>query len=126
ADRGPRGVLARAGPQGTGDRERGPGGPRRLLQRQVPGRALLVRLPGLPRPGGPRQGRAPAAAGTHRRGTLRGDAAPPGAVHRRDRHPPPGRQVLQRLSLLGLACSRGWLGSMASSAPWLVRFGLVA
>ena len=61
AHRGPRGVLARAGAQGTWHRERGPGRPRRLLQRQVPGRALLDRLPRLPGPGRPRQDR-PAAA----------------------------------------------------------------
>ena len=46
---------------GTRHRRRGPGRPRRLLQRQVPGRPVLDRLPGLPGPGRPGQDR-PAAA----------------------------------------------------------------
>ena len=37
------------------------------------------------------------AAGAHRRRAVGGDAAPPRAVHRRHRHPPPGRPLLQRL-----------------------------
>ena len=65
---------------------------------EVPRRPLLARLRRLPRPGGPRQDRRPAGAGADRRPALRGVPAPPRAVHRRDRHPPPRGEVLQRPS----------------------------
>ena len=74
-------------------RQRGPGRPRRLLQRQVPGRALLDGLSRLPRPRRPGQDRPAARAGADRRRAVRGDAAASRAVHRRDRHPSPGRRV---------------------------------
>ena len=50
---------------------------------------VLVRLPGLPGSGGPRQDRGAADAGADRRDPVRGAAVAPGAVHRRaDRAPP--------------------------------------
>ena len=56
ADRGAGRALARAGPGGARVRRRGPRRRRGLLQARLPRRALLVRLPGLPRPGGPAAG----------------------------------------------------------------------
>ena len=66
------------------------------VRAEVPGRPLLPRLPRLPRPGGPGEDRRAAGAGADRRRALRGVPAAPRAVHRRDRHPPPGGEVLQR------------------------------
>ena len=70
----------------------------RTCSRQVPRRPLLARLRRLPRPGGPGEDRRAARARADRRPALRGVPAPPRAVHRRDRHPPPRGQVLQRLT----------------------------
>lgn len=84
------------------------GGPRRdrgHVRAEVPRRALLARLRGLPQPGGPRQDRGPAAARTDRRPPLRGVPAAPGAVHRRHRDPPPGGEVLQRTVTAPTRCA---------------------
>ena len=51
----------------------------------LPRRALLVRLPRLPRPGGPRQDGRAARAGADRRQAVRGVPAAPRAVDRRAR-----------------------------------------
>ena len=69
------------------------GGP---VRAGLPGLALLLRLPGLPRPRGPGQAVRAARARADRRRALRGVPAPPRAVHLRHRRAPPGGQVLQR------------------------------
>ncbi len=74
----------------------------------VPGRALLARLPGMPQPRGPGTHRPAARAGAHRRTAVRGVPAAPGAVDRRDHHPPPGGGLLQR-------------GLRSVPVPWYVR-----
>ena len=97
AHRGAGGVLARAGAAGAGHRGRGPGGAGGVLRRALPGRAVLDRLPRLPGPGRSGQDRKAARPGADRRGAVGGDAAAPGAVHRRDRRAPPAGEVLLRL-----------------------------
>ena len=67
-----------------------------MLRAQATAAPLLLRLPGLPRPGGPRQDRRAARAGADRRRAVRGVPAAPRAVDRRDRRPPPRGEVLQR------------------------------
>ena len=78
-----------------------------VLRAALPRRALLARLPGLPGPGGPGQDRRAARPRADRRRAVGGVPAPPGAVHRRDRRPPPRGEVLQRLGCLGDGCTRG-------------------
>ena len=81
----------------------GDGGQPDLADDPAPGLprvALLLRLPGLPGPRGPRRSWCELLdAGAHRRLAVRGAPAAPRAVDRRARRPPPGGQVLQcRLS----------------------------
>ena len=72
-----------------------------LLPPAVPGRALLVGLPGLPRPRGQRQG-ASTSLGADRIGVEvsedDGVPDPPRADHRRHHLPPPAGQVLRGLT----------------------------
>ena len=67
-------------------------------QGRIPRLPVLVRLPGLSRPGRPGQGRAAAAAGTDRGEPVRGVPARPRAVHRRADRPSPRGKVFQHLS----------------------------
>ncbi|CAG6396802.1 HAD family hydrolase [Actinacidiphila cocklensis] len=96
ARRGAGRVLARQGALRAGLRGRGPGRRGGHVRAEVPRCALLAGLRGLPRPGGPGQDRRAAGAGADRREAVGGVPAAPGAVHRRDRHPPPRGEVLQR------------------------------
>ena len=97
-------VLAPPHPGGVGLRRRGRPDARRPVQAAVPGVALLLGLPRLPRPRRPGQGRRPPRDRTHRRDRLRGVPAPPRAVHLGDHRPPPRGQVLHpRLKPAGSA-----------------------
>jgi 5-methyltetrahydrofolate--homocysteine methyltransferase len=98
AHRVPRRVLALPRPRGARLRSRGPRRPRRHVQGRLPRRPVLPRLPGLPRHGGPPQGDGAAARRARRRRALRRAPAAPRAVDRRDRVPPPGREVLLGVS----------------------------
>ena len=73
---------------------------------RLPGLPVLLRLPGLPGPGGPGRGDAAAAAGPDRGRAVRGVPAGPGAVHRRDDRASPGSQVLQHLTRGAAASAR--------------------
>ena len=108
--------MAPPHPGGVGVRRRGRPDGGGLVPPAVPGRPLLVGLPGVPGPRGQRQGRGAARRGGDRRGGERGKlvAVPPRADHLRDHLPPPPSQVLRRasgglVSALGQAavsCSR--------------------
>ncbi len=82
------------------------------VRAEVPRRAVLAGLRGLPRPGGPGEDRRPAGARADRREAVGGVPAAPGAVHRRHRHPPPGGEVLQR-ALTGAPRRAGRCGTFA-------------
>ena len=86
-------------PRGARVRRRGRPDPDRPVPPAVPGRALLVGLPGLPRPDRQRQGRGAAGRGPHRRHGQRGVPAQPRADDRRHHLPPPRGQVLRRVTL---------------------------
>src|SRR5690606_26436080 len=79
-------------------RRGGPGRHRGHPRRAVPGLPLLVRLPGLPEPGGPAAALRAARPVADRRLALGGVPAPPRAVHLRADRPPPGGEVLQGLT----------------------------
>ena len=64
----------------------------------VPRVALLVGLPGVPRPRRPGEGRRAARDRPHRRGAHRGVPPRARAVDLGDRRPPPRGQVLRRLT----------------------------
>ena len=87
-------------------RERSQGG-RGLFQARISRRALLLRIRSLPGSRGPHQTRSPARTGTDRCQTVGGAPAPPRAVDRRIRAPPPGSQVLQcmRTTISSVSCS---------------------
>src|SRR5206468_12684263 len=97
ADRGAGGVLARPGPRRARVRRR-----RRRPGRDAPGPgvsrlAVLVRVPGMSEPGGPRETGAVAEAGTDRRTPIGGAAVAPGTIHRRPGGAPPRREIFQRI-----------------------------
>ena len=104
AHRGARRVLALARPRRARLRRRGSRRHRGHVQAELPRRALLARLPGVPRHGGPPQGRRAAQARADGRRAVGGAAAASRAVDGRVRVPPPR----------GAATSR----SEAPSAAW--------
>src|SRR5262249_26160005 len=77
---------------------------------------VLLRILGLPGPGGPREDRGDPRAGADRRAPVGGVPARPGAVDRRHRRPPPRGLVLQRQVA---TCGRG--DSSAPRCPRLRR-----
>ncbi len=99
AHRGAGRALARPGPGGARLRRRGPGRPGGVLQAGVPRRPLLVRLPGLPGPGGPAAGARAAAVLPDRGVAVGGVPAAPGAVDVRDRGAPPRGEVLRHMTV---------------------------
>ena len=96
--------LAPAHPRGVGLRRRGRPDARRAVPPAVPRRALLVGLPGVPRPRGQRHGGRAARGRAPRHRGERGDrlAVPARADHVGHHLPPPPGQVLRR-SLTGPA-----------------------
>src|SRR5205823_4179041 len=87
---------APAHPPGVGLRGRGRFQVRHPHPPGLPGRALLVGLPRLPRPGGQPQGGRPPGRRPHRRGRERGLPVRARADHLRPHLPPPQGQVLRR------------------------------
>ncbi len=69
---------------------------RTVFEQAYRGPRFSLRLPRLPRPGGPRKGRRTCSTRADRRRALRGVPAAPRAVHRRTGRAPPRGQVLQR------------------------------
>ena len=96
--RGPGRVLAPPHPRGMGLRRRGRAHPHGPLPPAVPGRALLVGVPGLPRPRGQRQGGRAPRRRSHRGRRQRRVPDAPRADHRRHHLPPPEGQVLRGLA----------------------------
>jgi 5-methyltetrahydrofolate--homocysteine methyltransferase len=96
--RGPGRAVAPPDPRGDGLRRRGRPVARRSVQAAVPRRALLVGLPGLPRPRGQRHRRPAARRRADRHRGQRGDrlAVPARADHLGDHLPSPAGQVLRR------------------------------
>ena len=91
-------VLAPPHPRGVGLRRRGRPDDRRPVPPAVPRRALLVGLPGVPRPRGQRHRRPPARRRPPRHRGVGGDrlAVPPRADDVGDHLPPPAGEVLHR------------------------------
>ena len=126
-------VLAPPDPRGARVRRRGRPDPDRAVPPAVPGRPLLVGLPGLSRPDRQRQGRGAAGRGPHRRHRERGVPAQPRADDRRHHLPPPRGQVLRRVmttrarrwarlveraaALIGVRPSRGGGGAGGACCP---------
>ncbi len=120
AGRGTGRVLARPGAGRARHRRRRPGRAGRHPAGGLPGLPVLLRLPGLPRPGGPGQGDAAARAGPDRGQPVGGIPARPRAVHRRADRPPSAGQLFQRLSS-GPCCSTWtacwWTPSRCGTRP---------
>ncbi len=95
--RGDGGVLAPPHPRGARLRRRGRPDADGPVPPAVPGRPLLVGLPGLPGPGRQREGGGPSGRGAHRRHRQRGVPDGARADDRRHHLPPPRSQVLRRL-----------------------------
>jgi len=96
--RSPRRALAPSHPSGVGLRRRGRPDPDGAVPPAVPRWALLVGLPGLPRPRGQREGRRAARRRPHRHRGQRRDRLPvPARADDLGDHPPPPQgQVLRR------------------------------
>src|SRR5262249_25212256 len=85
-------------PGGVGLRRRGRPDAGRPVPPAVPRVALLMGLPGVPRPRGPGQGDRAPRRRTHRRHPHGGVPPRPGAEHVGDHRPPPRGEILHRLS----------------------------
>ena len=103
----------RRDPRGARLRRRGRPDPDRPLPPAVPGRPLLLGLPGLPRPDRQRQGRGAAGRGPHRRDGERGlPAATP------SRRPTPSSATTPRPSTSSREDDAGPGPAAASPVPW--------
>src|SRR5205814_9302405 len=108
-------ALARAGARRARVRRRGRPLAGRGLPPGLPGVAVLVRVPGVPRPRGADEAVHPARPRPDRCRAERGVPAAPGAVDVRDHRPPPRGEVLQ-CPLTGATRT----GSPPSSSTWTV------